>query len=155
MLRRAFLCLIQLFSFLGSAIEAQQFTDTVPPTVSITSPASGTTVRGRVSINVDACDNVGVAKVDFFIDGNLIGSDSTYPFSLSWSSKTVQNGSHSFTSKAFDAATNAATSGAVPITINNESVPPTTSITSPANGSLLQGNVSVTANATDNVAIER
>jgi Bacterial Ig domain len=153
-MRRAFLfTLINLL--LNSLLDAQQFTDGIAPTAAITSPANGVTVKGLVSINVDACDNVGVAKVEFFVDGSLIGTDKTYPYSFSWSSRSVPNGSHSFKSKAYDAATNSTTSAIVNITVNNEFVPPTTSITSPLSGALLQGNVTVNATASDNVAVAR
>ena len=155
-MRWAFLFTLVHLSFaMSSMLTAQQFTDTVAPTAAITSPTNGTTVRGRIPINVDACDNVGVVKVEFFVDGALIASDQTYPYSLSWSSKSVSNGAHTLRSKANDAAGNATTSATINITVNNESVPPTTSITSPTNGALLQGNVTVIASASDNVAIER
>src|SRR5207245_955429 len=39
--------------------------DTTPPTVALTSPASGATVTGTIAVTADASDNVGVAGVLF------------------------------------------------------------------------------------------
>src|SRR5436309_844777 len=43
--------------------------DTTPPSVSITSPAAGATVSGTISVTASASDNVGVAGVQFKLDG--------------------------------------------------------------------------------------
>ncbi len=119
MLRRAFLFALANLILTG-ILTAQQFTDSVAPTAAITSPANGATIRGTIAIDADACDNIGVTKVEFFLDASQIGSDSAYPYSLSWSSKSAPNGSHSLKSKAYDAANNATTSATVSITIDPE-----------------------------------
>src|SRR5439155_1387400 len=46
------------------------FNDTTPPTVSISSPASGTTVGATISVTASASDNVGVVGVQFLLDGS-------------------------------------------------------------------------------------
>src|SRR5579885_54583 len=48
--------------------------DTTPPTVSITAPANGATVSGTVSVTASASDNVGVASVQFQVDGAKVGT---------------------------------------------------------------------------------
>jgi hypothetical protein len=93
--------------------------DTTAPTVSITAPTNGATVVGTVSINATASDNVGVTKVEFYVDGALKSTDTTSPYSYSWDSTAVANGSHSLTAKAYDAALNVGTSSAVSVTVNN------------------------------------
>jgi hypothetical protein len=40
--------------------------------VSVTAPAAGTTVSGVVQVTASASDNVGVAGVQFFVDGVAI-----------------------------------------------------------------------------------
>ncbi len=52
--------------------------DTTPPTVSIGSPTSGN-VSGTVTVSANASDNVGVTRVDFYVNGGLVGSDSAAP----------------------------------------------------------------------------
>jgi subtilisin family serine protease len=94
--------------------------DTTPPTVSLTAPAAGATVSGTAAtLSATASDNVAVAKVDFFVDGALVGTDTSSPYSISWNSTTVANGSHSFTARATDTAGNATTSAAVTATVSN------------------------------------
>ncbi len=93
--------------------------DTTPPTVSITAPLNGATVSGTVAINATASDNVGVTKVEFNVDGVLKSTDTTSPYSFSWDSTSVSNGTHSLTAKAYDAATNSTVSSPVSVTVNN------------------------------------
>ena len=67
--------------------------DTTPPTVSLTAPASGATVSGSsVTISATASDDVAVASVGFFVGATLVGTDTTSPYSISWDSTTVADG---------------------------------------------------------------
>ncbi|MGH9857083.1 MAG: Ig-like domain-containing protein, partial [Acidobacteriota bacterium] len=67
-----------------------------------------------------ASDNVGVIKVEFYVDGNLIGSqDASSPYSVSLNTTTLTNGSHSLTAKAYDQAGNVTTSGTRTINVSN------------------------------------
>jgi hypothetical protein len=129
--------------------------DTTGPTVSITAPANGATVQSSVTVSANASDNVGVVGVQFKVDGANIGAeDTTSPYSVSWNTTTIGNGQHSLTAVARDAAGNSTTSSTVSVTVNNpDSVPPTVSITAPANNATVSGTVSVTATAADNVGV--
>jgi Bacterial Ig domain len=130
--------------------------DTNPPTVAIANPGNGSYVAGTVAITANASDNVGVTRVDFYLDragGTLIGSDSSSPYSVSWNTVAVAAGPHTLYAVARDAAGNTATSAPVPVTVDNE--PPTVAISSPAGGSHVSGNVSVTANAGDDFSLVR
>jgi len=93
--------------------------DTTPPTVSITSPTNGATVLGAVNVAATATDNVGVTRVDFMDGGNLIGTDTSSPYSVSWNTVSAGNGSHALTAIARDAANNQKTSNAVNVTVSN------------------------------------
>jgi hypothetical protein len=93
--------------------------DITAPTVSITAPLNGATVVGTVSINATASDNIGVTKVEFYVDGALKSTDMTSSYSYSWDSTSAANGSHSLTAKAYDAALNVGTSSTVSVTVNN------------------------------------
>ena len=93
--------------------------DTIAPTTSITAPANGATVSGTVSVTASASDNVGVTKVEFYLDGVLKSTDTTSPYTWSWDTTGTPNGAHSLTSKAYDAALNVGTSAAVSVTVNN------------------------------------
>jgi sulfur relay (sulfurtransferase) DsrF/TusC family protein len=132
--------------------------DTTPPTASITAPANGATVSGTVSVTATASDNVGVTKVEFYLDGVLQSTDTTSPYAWSWNTTTATNATHSLTAKAYDAANNIGTSTAVSVTVNNiagDTTPPTVSITAPVNGATVSGTISVTASASDNVGVTK
>jgi Zn-dependent metalloprotease len=94
-------------------------TDTTPPTTSLTAPTAGATLTGTVTLSATASDNVAVTKVEFYAGTTLLGSDTTSPYSISWASTALANGSYSFTSKAYDAAGNVGTSAAVSATVSN------------------------------------
>ncbi len=93
--------------------------DTTPPTTAITAPANGATVSGTVSVTASASDNVGVTQVQFYIDGVLASTDTTSPYSYSWNTTAVANGSHTIYSRASDAAGNTGTSSTVTVTVSN------------------------------------
>lgn len=89
--------------------------DTTPPTA--TASESGTS--GTITLSATASDNVGVARVDFVVDGVVKGSDTTSPYSMTLDSTTLANGSHSLVARAYDAAGNSGASSAVGFSISN------------------------------------
>jgi Bacterial Ig domain/GDSL-like Lipase/Acylhydrolase len=81
--------------------------DTVAPTVSITSPASGAMVSGSVVVAATAADDRGVAGIRFKVDGANLGTEDTNaPYSVTWNTTTLANGPHVLTATARDAAGN-------------------------------------------------
>ncbi len=129
--------------------------DTEAPAVAITSPANGAVVSGQVSVQVTATDNVGVASVSLYVDGALYATDSAFPYSFAWDSTKAVNGAHTLLAKASDAAGNSSSSS-VTVTVSNaaaDTAAPTITITSPANGATVSGNVSVTCAASDSVGV--
>ncbi len=118
-------------------------TDTTPPTVSLSAPAAGATVAGTVSVTATAADNIGVAGVQFRLDGvNLGAEDTTAPYSITWNTATAGNGAHTLSAVARDAAGNVTTSTARAVTVNNgvaDTTPPTVSLSAPAAGATVAG----------------
>lgn len=128
--------------------------DTTPPTTAITSPASGATVSGTVSVTADASDDVGVAKVEFYLDGALQSTDTSSPYAWSWNTTTGVNGTHSLQSKAYDAAGNVGASASISVTVNNvaDTQPPTSPSALSATGGKKRVDLSWTG-STDNVGV--
>jgi hypothetical protein len=89
--------------------------DTTAPTV--TASESGTS--GTITLSASASDNIGVSKVEFYVDNVLKGTDTTAPYAMTLDSTTLTNASHALTAKAFDAAGNNKLSAAVNFTISN------------------------------------
>ncbi len=131
--------------------------DIIPPAVSISTPTSGAAVSGTTPVYVTASDNIGVASVELYLDGNFLGKDTASPYSFAWNTTTTTNASHSLQARAYDAAGNAANSSAVIVTVNNmaDTSPPTVTITSPANGSLVTKSVKIRVNAADGSNVRR
>jgi hypothetical protein len=131
--------------------------DTTAPTVSISAPASGATVSGSVTASANASDNIGVASVQFQLDGANVGTLDTFaPYNFAWDTTASTNGAHTLRAIAKDAAGNSTTSAAVSVTVNNttpDTTPPTVSISSPANGVTVSGTITVSANASDNIGV--
>ncbi|HUS26337.1 MAG TPA: LamG-like jellyroll fold domain-containing protein [Nevskiaceae bacterium] len=94
--------------------------DTQAPTASITAPANGATLTGTVNVTATAADNIGVAGVQFKLDGNNLGSeDTTSPYQTSWNTVNSVNGTHTLTAVARDAAGNTVTTASVTVTVQN------------------------------------
>jgi len=132
--------------------------DTTAPAASVTSPAANTTVSGTVNIAASASDNVGVSKIEFYVNGTLKATDTATPYSYSWNTTSVTNGSNSLTVKAYDAAGNMKQSAAVAVTVNNsvsDSITPTVSITAPATNATVSGTINISATANDNVGVTK
>ncbi|HET8901551.1 MAG TPA: Ig-like domain-containing protein [Holophagaceae bacterium] len=122
--------------------------DTQPPTVS----ASETGATGSITLAATAADNVGVAQVDFYLDGALAGTDAASPYSLAYDSTKLSNGTHTLVAKASDAAGNVGTSATVSFSVNNsitDTQPPVVS----ASESGTSGSITLAATATDNVGV--
>ena len=89
--------------------------DTTAPAVTITSPTNGQRVSKMLSVTVDASDNVGVTRVELYVDGGLAATSTTAPFTMKWNSRSVKAGSHLLQAKAFDAAGNSSLSQGVTV----------------------------------------
>lgn len=62
--------------------------DTTPPTAIITNPVAGQTVSGTITIEATASDNVGVAFINFYINGILVHTDFDSPYTYLWNTTT-------------------------------------------------------------------
>ena len=131
--------------------------DTIAPTVAIASPTGGT-VAGSINVNVNASDNAGVMRVDLKVNGTVVASDTTAPFSFVWNSASVADGAANVAAVAYDDAGNIGNSAPVTITVANaapkvitaDTTPPVVSISNPVNGTKVTDKfVTVTATASD------
>lgn len=91
--------------------------DGTPPVAALTSPANGASVSGTVALTATASDAVGVERVDFLVDGVLLASDTTSPYTASWNTASAGNGSHVLGARALDLAGNTGSSAPVTVTV--------------------------------------
>ncbi len=96
------------------------------PNVSITAPAAGGsyTAPASVTVTANASDSDGsIAGVDFFVGSQLIGSDTSSPYSASWTN--VAAGTYSLTAVARDNSGGTRRSTAVSVTVSPSGTRPT------------------------------
>lgn len=124
------------------------------PSVSITTPAANTTVSGMVTTIASATDSSAISSVTFLVDGGLLCTVSTSPYSCGWNSGNFANGSHAVSATARDTGGKSSTAS-VTVTVSNgaDVTPPTVSITSPAPGTRVSKTVTVTTSSSDNVGV--
>lgn len=122
------------------------------PTVTLTSPSASASITAGDVVNLaaDAADTDGsISKVEFFVDGALVGTSTAAPFTASW---TATEGAHEFSTKAYDDKNAVSVASAVTLTVNagqpgNEA--PTVDVALSATSVELGATITVTANAAD------
>ncbi|MDR6551726.1 Ig-like domain-containing protein [Paenibacillus qinlingensis] len=138
-----------------SAVVQVSVNDSIAPQVVVTAPQIGQTIyASSFHFGTVASDNIGVAGVKFYVDGNQVGSEDTVaPFKMTLTSGMISAGSHSLTATARDAAGNTTTSAPVSITFYPDTTSPTVAMTAPSGGAGLSGFTVLTASASDNYGL--
>lgn len=90
--------------------------DTTAPTIALTAPANlAAGLTGSITISATAGDNVGVALVEFQIDGVAIGAaDTSAPFGTTLDTTAYPSDQHVLRARASDAAGNVSASATTP-----------------------------------------
>ncbi|WP_233261949.1 S8 family serine peptidase [Vitiosangium sp. GDMCC 1.1324] len=103
-----------------SAVAQTNVTPFAQPTVSITEPAGGTVVSGKVTISATGAVATGttVSQLSILVDGVSVGSGTDAKLSASWDASNAAPGSaHIITAVITDGAGNVVTSAPVAITV--------------------------------------
>jgi hypothetical protein len=141
--------------------------DNVNPTVSITAPAANYTVKQGTALGITATarDNIGVVKVEYLVDGAIVGTvpgvAGTTSYTYSWSTANATVGTHNLIARAYDAAGNSTPSAVVTGSVTAPSpgtdtiAPVVTSFTVNPTSALAGTNVVISAAATDNVGVTK
>jgi len=129
--------------------------DTQKPTVQIIQPFPGTKIDKPITIIAQALDNIGVAGVQFFVDGNKLGNEvMTSPWSIGFDPTLTSEGLHLLRAVARDDYGNRATSTAIQITVVSPPVQgditaPTVQIKDPQDGMTVSHSIAIQAEAAD------
>ena len=100
--------------------------DSMAPFVSIIEPKQvNQTVGQRIAITAEVQDKSGISRVEFIIDGQLICTEKTAPYTCYWTVPT-RLGGYNLTAKAYDISGNNSTSTT---SLNAVSAPPTPTAT--------------------------
>jgi hypothetical protein len=89
-----------------------------PPTVSLAAPAANSSYNPGAAVAMTATANDAdgfIARVDFRVDGQVVGSDTSAPYAFTWTAAGV--GAHTLTAVAVDSANASTTSNGVPIAV--------------------------------------
>ena len=78
--------------------------DSQAPSVQINNPANGSQINQSITIEAIATDESGLAKVDFYIDGQRVVTQTALPYSFDWNTKGIANGLHTIRVVAVDIA---------------------------------------------------
>jgi len=147
-----------------SAIETPANTnappDTTAPSATITAPLAGSTLSGVVTININATDNVGVTRVECYMNGTLASTSSNASATLSWDTTAYPDGSYTLQACAYDLAGNMGSSAPITVSVQNvvttpDITPPTVQITSPTNGTTVARSLKIYVAADDDVGVIR
>src|SRR4051812_525650 len=93
--------------------------DVTPPVAALSAPLPGAAVSGAISLSANASDDVGVSSVDFTVDGAVVATARGEPYTVTWQTGTVWNGSHQLAAIARDEAGNAGASSPVEVAVGN------------------------------------
>lgn len=99
-------------------VDNSNIIDDEAPVISISAPTGGE-VSGIVNVNVDAADNVAVARVALFVNGQQLLVSDQSPFAFAWDTTLLSDGVYDLTAHAFDEADNEGVSSAVSVTVRN------------------------------------
>ncbi len=126
--------------------------DLQSPQVTIVNPTNGATVTGLVTVTAEAQDNVGVSKVEFYIDGTKVAEDTSEPYQYNWNTIELTNDStHTIQAKAYDIIGNPGQSNIVTVRIAKGI--PVVSIVNPTDGETLHGTVTILVEVQDSEGI--
>src|SRR6185295_17881314 len=116
------------------------------------SPANTAAISTAIVVSASAADAGGIARVELLVGGVLKATDTEAPYAFDLDPASYPDGNQVLVARAYDTAGNAASSTAVTVRV---ALPPTATVTSPAEGVILTGMATVTADAADNTAVTR
>jgi len=122
-----------------------------PPEITITSPKNNDVVAQKVQVRVNVKDDMGLEKVEFYLDQKLKKTDVHSPFLWIWESNKTSSGFHTIKAKAFDTI-GQTDADSIRVKVDQ---PPTVAIASPKNGSHVSGSVDIIAPASDDFSLKR
>jgi len=141
----------------GQPIDFSNNTDN-PPVVSLAASATTVTAAGTITLTATASDDKGVTQVEFYDGTMLLGTDTTAPYTQAVALARVNNGTHTYTARAYDTFGQSTTSAPAAVTVNIASTAdatPTVSLASSATTVTAASSVTLTATAADDQGVAK
>jgi len=152
-----FLIIMVLFlSCEGPLFEIPPEPDTTAPLVVITNPADNATLSDSVLVTIYASDNDEVKLVQLFINDSLVLDSMEAPYEYKWNTiEYTEDEFHNIRARAVDYANNDNQTSPVRVMVdNNDNIKPTGSLLYPFSGQVLNGSISIIAEADDNDSLK-
>ena len=127
----------------------------LPPEVRITAPSEGSVLKGEVTVEVEARDNVGIAWVALYDSNHQLGklTDAIAgKFIFNVNTRELSNGEHELRAVAEDLSGNVS-EASVRVIVDNTSPPPEVQIIAPNDGAALNGIATIEIEARDDEGI--
>ena len=121
------------------------------PSVTIEQPSNGAYVDGEVEIIISASDDIGVLKVQIFIDNALVAEDKMAPYKVTWDTTEFEEGAHTIKAIAYDTSDQMEQTQ---IQVTVDRTPPQVEILSPAWEEIYHDLVPIDIEAMDNFVIQ-
>ena len=150
----------QIIGPISVTINNQDAPDITYPQGTIVTPASGSTVNGVVDIEVNVFDNIGVSKVNFFINGDSLFCDTIPPYNYNWdTTQENENQNHTINIDVIDLSGNQTSLYPIAVYVDNleepDITPPNIVIYEPAANQTVFGAVDILTIATDNDSVSK
>lgn len=124
-----------------------------PPRISFTTLNDGDTVYDDVTIDASPEDDIGITKVEFYVDGTLLGEDTQAYYRMEWSTKDAEIKAHELKVIAYDSILQTAEAT---IMVNvGDSLPSITDISLSPDTSPASGIVTVNIEASDYRGVQK
>ena len=150
----------QIIGPISVTINNQDAPDITYPQGTIVTPASGSTVNGVVDIEVNVFDNIGISKVNFFINGDSLFCDTIPPYNYNWdTTQENENQNHTINIDVIDLSGNQTSLYPIAVYVDNleepDITPPNIVIYEPAANQTVFGEVDILTIATDNDLVSK
>jgi len=130
--------------------------DCPPQSVRFITPVEGARVCGTLGVEATATDDLGIARLEFRVDGVPLGVAERSPYQVPWDTTQVSNGQHVIKVTAFDTTSQEAFD-TVTVEVDNAGGScdnlPNVNITNPLDMAYLNGTINVEAQAADDIGV--
>lgn len=121
-------------------------------TIALIEPADMSYVNGQVDVRAQASDDVGVVKVDFYVDNGRVAEDETAPYAIEWNTDDFDEGAHTVKAICTDTG-GQTTENQIQVTVDR--TPPNVELVEPTAQEIFHDAVRVVARPRDNFGIAR
>ena len=147
---------ILVLSCEGPYIEVPDNSDSIAPILTLTFPASQSTVSDTVKITAYAFDNIELELVTVYLNDSAIINAKEAPFEFDWNTLDYSEDEyHTIYAKAIDVAGNINQISPIQVLVDNhDNVNPTGALIFPFTGQTLNGEITIIIEADDNEGID-